>query len=117
MIKTTHETATCPNCDGKGVLPHFRHISNGVCFWCKGTGQIHWKSFIGDNKDVVLEVFKHRGEFWHAFLRCRTWKTNKLGGREWGKDLWSKRIEDADEARNIWRNAKHTGIVTMVDEG
>ena len=48
-------------------------------------------------------------------MRCRTWKTNKLGGREWGKDLWSKRIEDAEECQHL-ATTLDRGIVTMVDE-
>lgn len=29
----------CPKCDGKGVLPGFGHINNGICFKCNGAGE------------------------------------------------------------------------------
>ena len=116
---TTNETATCPNCGGSGKLPHYGHIANGDCFACGGTGTIVFKSFIGDNSDVVLEVFMHSGKFWHAFLRCRTWKNDRSQSdgkvyKTWGKDKWCKRIDDAEEARELWRNASATGIKTQL---
>ena len=108
----------CPKCGGTGKLPHHSHIANGDCFACGGTGTIALTSFIGENSDVVLEVFKHNGEFWHAFLRCRTWRTYTSPSHgqmhEWGKDQWCKRIDDADEARELWRNAATTGIKTQL---
>lgn len=118
MTTITHETATCPVCNGSGKLPHFSHIANGDCFACSGAGTISFKSFIGDSSDVVLEVFMLNGKFWHAFLRCRTWRsyTSSSHGqmKEWGKDKWCKRIDDAQEARDLWRNASTTGIKTQI---
>jgi hypothetical protein len=118
MTTAINETATCPNCGGTGKLPHFSHVANGDCFACGGTGTIIFKTFIGDNSDVILEVFKHNGKFWHAFLRCRTWKNYVSPSHgpmhEWGKDLWCKRIDDAAEARELWRNAANTGIKTAL---
>ena len=32
--------ATCPRCNGAGELPEFRHIQDGVCFLCWGTGRV-----------------------------------------------------------------------------
>ncbi len=32
--------ATCPKCQGSGVLTAYRHIHNGACFMCKGSGVI-----------------------------------------------------------------------------
>lgn len=29
----------CPKCHGRGYLPQYRHIANGTCFWCFGTGR------------------------------------------------------------------------------
>ena len=30
----------CPKCDGSGKLNHFRHVANGECFKCFGTGRV-----------------------------------------------------------------------------
>lgn len=32
------KATVCWHCHGTGELPHFRHISDGVCFACKGMG-------------------------------------------------------------------------------
>lgn len=29
----------CGRCNGKGYLPHYRHVQNGVCFKCTGWGK------------------------------------------------------------------------------
>lgn len=31
---------SCPRCCGKGVISCFAHVSQGVCFACKGTGLV-----------------------------------------------------------------------------
>lgn len=33
------EDGYCPKCDGTGMILGFRHVANGVCFWCKGKGK------------------------------------------------------------------------------
>ena len=33
-----HLEKDCPRCDGAGYFPKFRHIENGKCFRCKGSG-------------------------------------------------------------------------------
>jgi len=30
---------TCTRCGGKGHIPHFAHVMNGVCFRCWGSGE------------------------------------------------------------------------------
>jgi len=39
-MTTTTTTTQCGKCEGKGVIQAFRHIDNGVCYWCKGTGTL-----------------------------------------------------------------------------
>ena len=38
MTTTTTTKTQCGKCEGKGKINAFRHVSNGICFWCKGTG-------------------------------------------------------------------------------
>jgi hypothetical protein len=33
----------CYNCGGSGECPKFRHIADGVCFTCQGTGRLNFK--------------------------------------------------------------------------
>ena len=33
-----NDSCKCQNCGGKGIIPAFMHIANGVCFSCLGTG-------------------------------------------------------------------------------
>ena len=121
MIRTIpNATVTCPFCGGTGKLPHFSHVANGDCFACGASGQLRdLHAFIGDNADMVLTVWLHRGTFSGATLRRRTWKntTSSFGPcKEWGRDSFCRDISDADEARQIWRDAKRLGIITeLVD--
>jgi hypothetical protein len=109
---TATATCTCPFCGGSGKLPHFSHIQNGDCFACGATGQLRdINAFVGDNSDLVLTVYVNNGTFSGAEIRRRTWK---IAGqyKEWGRDSFFRVITDADEARQIWRNAKRLGILT-----
>jgi hypothetical protein len=109
-------TYTCPFCGGSGKLPHFSHIENGDCFACGATGELRdINAFIGDNSDLVLTVYVNNGTFSGAEIRRRTWKiaASSIGQcKEWGRDSFFRVITDADEARQIWRNAKQLGIIT-----
>jgi Zn ribbon nucleic-acid-binding protein len=124
--KLYNATVTCPFCSGTGHLPHYRHIQNGDCFACGASGQLRdLHAFIGDNSDMVLTVWVNSKTrtFCGAHLRRRTWTmsecsvgsgANQTTGlhRSWGRDSFSRTIDDADEAREIWRNAKQLGIIT-----
>lgn len=42
MNNATHTDdglVTCPKCLGRGKLPHLRHVDDGVCFRCEGSGR------------------------------------------------------------------------------
>ena len=113
---------TCPFCSGSGKLPHFSHVANGDCFACGASGKLRdLTAFIGSNSDMVLTVWVNNGTFSGAELRRRTWKMSKCSGapgicKNWGRDSFCRIIESADEAREIWRNAKRLGILTeLVD--
>lgn len=117
---TQKATITCPFCNGTGHLPHFSHVQNGDCFACGASGQLRGgSSFVGNNSDVVLTVWVHNGQFSSAEIRQRTWKlvNSSLGPcKEWGRDRFYRQIEDVNEAREIWKNAKKLGIITeLVD--
>ena len=116
--KLANATVTCPFCSGTGKLPHFSHVQNGDCFACGASGQLRdLNAFVGDQSDVMLTVWTHCGKFSSAELRQRTWRTanSSLGQyKEWGRDRFYREISDADEAREIWRNAKQLGIITQL---
>ena len=116
MTLTASATCTCPFCGGSGKLPHFSHVQNGDCFACGATGELRdINAFIGNNSDLVLTVYTNNGTFSGAEIRRRTWKiaASSIGQyKEWGRDSFFRVISDADEARQIWRNAKRLGVVT-----
>lgn len=35
---TNVDRRTCVRCNGKGYIPRFKHINNGMCFKCRGKG-------------------------------------------------------------------------------
>jgi len=37
--KVTAERVRCRKCDGTGRIQHYRHVANGCCFACDGTGK------------------------------------------------------------------------------
>jgi RecJ-like exonuclease len=46
MTTATAKTAkmtTCPRCDGKGHIPEYGFIANGVCFRCGGSGEVVYR--------------------------------------------------------------------------
>ena len=118
ITKLRNATCTCPFCGGSGKLPHFSHIQNGDCFACGATGQLRdINAFIGDNSDLMLTAYVNNGTFSGAELRRRTWKTIEMSvapyrGKQWGRDSFFRVITDAEEAREIWRNAKRLGVLT-----
>jgi hypothetical protein len=120
--KIHNATCTCPFCGGSGKLPHFSHIQNGDCFACGATGELRdINAFVGDNSDLMLTVYVNNGTFSGAEIRRRTWKNIEMSvapyrGKQWGRDSFFRVITDADEARQIWRNAKRLGVLTeLVD--
>jgi len=38
--KSTYGSRVCPRCGGRGDLPQYSHIQNGICFRCGGSGEI-----------------------------------------------------------------------------
>ena len=40
MNATTKIFDSCGKCDGTGVIQAFRHINNGMCYACNGSGQV-----------------------------------------------------------------------------
>ncbi len=39
LLALRQNSSACPNCNGLGYLPQYRHVANGTCFWCFGTGR------------------------------------------------------------------------------
>ena len=122
-MQVTTESCTCPKCDGKGKLRAFSHIANGDCFLCGGSGTVSFKSFVGPNQETRFSVFRRDGQFYYAELRCLTWKPTTFThngetkqGREWGRDLFYKSIDDVQVARELWKSAGAVNQVWDVED-
>lgn len=95
-------TCECPNCNGTGKVPHYSHIANGDCFACGATGRLNLNQHPKGGKPMIsLVVWMRGGEFDYADHRCTL-----LNGNNWGRCLFAKNIDDADQARAIWRSLK-----------
>jgi RecJ-like exonuclease len=46
-MTTTTKATRCMKCDGAGTIEHLRHVDDGVCFACDGTG-------VTESKPLVL---------------------------------------------------------------
>jgi len=49
---------TCPKCFGTGTINSYKHIQNGVCFECGGTGAVNGI----ENHVINLDKFHARGK-------------------------------------------------------
>jgi RecJ-like exonuclease len=91
-------TGTCGKCDGKGRIEAFGHIHNGLCFWCKGTGQITVNATAPATKT-----------------------TEQLAAdAEWARKAeWLRTCTAAQLARATWQQiyAAHAMAANMVAEG
>jgi hypothetical protein len=108
MTATTIST-DCPRCGGKGTIDKFRHVNGGECFFCLGAGQVDLQEAIarqgcrsnGGTPMVSLVVWMRGGQFDYADHRC-----TMLNGNNWGDPLFVSTIDDADQARAVWRQLK-----------
>jgi len=44
----------CKKCGGKGYIPEYKHIQEGICFWCWGSGS----HSLGSNYPKLIPLFK-----------------------------------------------------------
>jgi hypothetical protein len=119
-MPATYETlsGTCSKCDGTGRLGHYGHIANGVCFDCQGTGTISWKDRTDGTEKTSLEVFMRGGQFAYASHRA----TVLTDSGTWGKCLIAREINDAAEARALWRDLRgqqhtHLAVTDLRPDG
>ena len=45
---------SCPRCGGTGYLPHFSHVSGGVCFLCGGNKEVGYDDFEEFNAEDIF---------------------------------------------------------------
>ena len=108
----------CPRCSGTGVLPHFAHVENGVCFLCDGKKTIEVRDLnlpksacvcYQDNRNVT----EHMGMYWKPEWRIERFSIVVNGGRHnnGGWDYVTEVTDNNREAlREVWRKAKSAGV-------
>jgi hypothetical protein len=48
---------TCPRCNGTGSVPQFKHVQDGVCFRCDGSGLSYPDKPQPVNLELVSDIF------------------------------------------------------------
>lgn len=109
----------CVKCGGKGRIPAFSHIENGICFACNGSGEFsHPASKTG--KGLFEVVNEHALWQFSTFKNCFRYHFKKgevcddmlvqavSGAGKSGKTLFRIRLIGSDEiavARRIYKSA------------
>lgn len=52
--KTVVVEETCSRCNGNGNFAHMKHVDNGICYKCEGTGVTPKTIKVGRNEEVLL---------------------------------------------------------------
>lgn len=47
----------CPRCNGTGSVPQFKHVQDGVCFRCGGTGMSYPDKPQPENIELVSHIY------------------------------------------------------------
>lgn len=112
----------CPRCNGKGHLPEFRHVKNGVCFLCAGEKTISLKKRYPKKDAIVCTVLKGM---------CSQYTDNTFTKLEYVYReainisfdggvtvLFAKLIDDSNrsEMRAVWKWAKDNGATMILEE-
>ena len=61
----------CQRCSGKGFLEGYRHIENGICFECKGTGKV-------EGEEIITPVIEERKMYWDNEKRIQKELIDKI---------------------------------------
>ena len=68
----------CGRCDGKGVIPRYNGIYNGICFQCNGSGKHTrtWKVYTPEYEQILASKRKAKLEAKNEVLRKEAYKRN-----------------------------------------
>jgi len=84
-----HHEKDCPRCNGAGYFPKFRHIENGKCFRCKGSGFASYAKWLPIESIQSIEL-KEGAENYQANVLLKTGRTQWIpivGGSTAGEGL------------------------------
>lgn len=84
-----HLEKDCPRCNGTGYFPKFRHIDNGKCFRCKGSGFASYAKWLPIEAIQTIEL-KEGSENYQAdvlFTNGQSRCIPIVGGPSAGEDL------------------------------
>jgi len=54
------ERCICPRCNGRGIIEKYKHVENGVCFECSGSGTVTQEEYTRIQKDIAKEIKKQQ---------------------------------------------------------
>ena len=70
-----HLEKDCPRCNGAGYFSKFRHIENGKCFRCKGSGFASYSQWLPIESIQSIEL-KEGAENYEANVLLKTGRTH-----------------------------------------
>ena len=96
-MNTTNETAPnmipipCHRCDGKGIIPGYRHVQNGMCWRCDGAGYTgyrkattraplksqRWMVAVTDTRDGSTFYYSQQGKTAAQVIKAATKTANR----------------------------------------
>ncbi len=87
--KTSLQSVQCPRCNGKGMLPTYLNIENGICFLCDGSGTISVKE---SDKYIVNEIKKDKARIKRNEKREKYLKAEKER-IEKNRESWKEKLK------------------------
>ena len=100
----------CPRCSGKGIIDKYKHVENGVCFECSGSGKVTQEEKERIEKDIVRESIRT-----HKTIQTRQNKLESQLKKQWFNDADSIYIINDNNTYSIKDQLKQDNALFNYD--